>query len=60
MVLRARKIAFVGSLALLASAVLLLGGPLSDAAGASPCVRYGKAMPGELNKRQARARCAAC
>ena len=54
MVLRARKIAFVGSLALLAAGVLLLGGPLSEAAGASPCVRYGKAMPGELNKRQAR------
>ena len=54
MALRARKIALVGSLALAAAALLLLAGPLSEAAGASACARYGKDMPRKLSKRQAR------
>lgn len=54
MALRARKIALVGSLALVAAALLLLAGPLSEAAGASACKRYGKDMPRELSKSQAR------
>jgi hypothetical protein len=54
MALRAGKIALVGSLALAAAALLLLAGPLSEAAGASACARYGKDMPRELSKRQAR------
>jgi uncharacterized protein YkwD len=54
MALRARKIALVGSLALVAAALLLLAGPLSEAAGASACARYGKDMPRELSKSQAR------
>ena len=36
MVLRIRKIVLVGSLALVLAAVLLLAGPLSGAANASP------------------------
>ena len=54
MALRARKIAFAGWLALVAAALLLLGGPLSESASASACARYGKEMPRELTKRQAR------
>ena len=54
MALRARKIALVGSLALVAAALLLLAGPLSEAEGASACKRYGKDMPRELSKSQAR------
>ena len=34
--------------------LLLLAGPLSEAASASACKRYGKDMPRELSKRQAR------
>ena len=54
MALLARKIALVGSLALVAAALLLLAGPLSQAAGASACARYGKDMPRQLSKSQAR------
>lgn len=55
--LRIRKIVFVGLLALVASAALLLAGPLSATASASssPCKRYGRDNPRELSKRQARA-----
>ena len=56
MVLRIRKIISLGSLALVASAVLLLAGPLSGTASASsPCKRYGNDNPRELSQRQARA-----
>ena len=54
MVLRIRKIVFVGSLALLLAAVLLLAGPLSGAASASPCKRWGSDLPGHLSHRHAR------
>lgn len=56
MVLRIRKIVSLGSLALVASAVLLLAGPLSGTASASPspCKRWGNDNPRELSKRQAR------
>jgi uncharacterized protein YkwD len=51
---RTRKIAFLASLALVAAAVLLLAGPLSAAANASPCKRFGKDMPRDLSHRHAR------
>ena len=54
MVLRLRKIVFVGSLALVLALVLLLAGPLSGAASASPCKRYGEDMPRHLSPRHAR------
>ena len=54
MVLRIRKIVFVGSLALVLAAVLLLAGPLSGAANASPCKRFGNDMPRHLSHRHAR------
>jgi uncharacterized protein YkwD len=54
MVLRARKLASLALAALLATAVLLLAGPLTEAASASPCSRYGKDSPRQLSKRQAR------
>lgn len=54
MVLRIRKIVFVGSLALVLAAVLLLAGPLSGAANASPCKRFGEDMPRHLSPRHAR------
>ena len=54
MVLRTRNLAFVASSALLATAALLLAGPLTGAAHASPCARYGKDSARELSKRQAR------
>ena len=55
MVLRTRKFAFVASAALLATALLLLlAGPLTEAASASACTRYGKDSPRQLSKRQAR------
>jgi uncharacterized protein YkwD len=54
MVLRIRKIVFVGTLALLLAAVLLLAGPLSGAANASPCKRFGNDMPRSLSHRHAR------
>jgi uncharacterized protein YkwD len=54
MVFRIRKIVFVGSLALLLAAVLLLAGPLSGAASASPCKRWGSDMPRNLSHRHAR------
>jgi uncharacterized protein YkwD len=53
-VLRLRKIVFVGSLALVASALLLLAGPLSETASASPCKRFGNDNPRHLSKRHAR------
>jgi uncharacterized protein YkwD len=51
------KVAFVAWLALAAAVVLLLAGPLSEAAnaGASPCTRYGRENPRQLSDRQARA-----
>ena len=55
MALRTGKIAFAASLAFVAAAVLLLAGPLSEAAEASACSRYGKDMPRQLSKREARA-----
>jgi uncharacterized protein YkwD len=57
MVLRIRRTVFVGTLALVASAALLLAGPLSGAASASPspCKRFGKDNPRHLSQRQARA-----
>ena len=54
MVLRVRKLVFVGSLALVAAAMLLLAGPLSGVASASPCKRFGKDNPRHLSQRQAR------
>jgi hypothetical protein len=54
MVLRVRKIVFVGSLALVLAVVLLLAGPLSGAANASPCKRFGEDMPRHLSPRHAR------
>ena len=54
MVFRIRKIVFVGWLALLLAAVLLLAGPLSGAASASPCKRWGSDLPGHLSHRHAR------
>jgi uncharacterized protein YkwD len=54
MLLRIRKIVFVGSLALVLAAVLLLAGPLSGAANASPCKRFGDDMPRDLSHRHAR------
>jgi uncharacterized protein YkwD len=54
MALRIRKIVFVGSLALVLAAVLLLAGPLSGAANASPCKRFGNDMPRSLSHRHAR------
>jgi uncharacterized protein YkwD len=54
MVLRIRNIVFVGSLALVLAAVLLLAGPLSGAANASPCKRFGNDMPRSLSHRHAR------
>ena len=54
MVLRIRKIVFVGSLAFVLAAVLLLAGPLTGAASASACKRFGGDMPGELSHRHAR------
>jgi uncharacterized protein YkwD len=56
MVLRIRKLVSLGSLALVVSALLLLVGPLSGAASASPspCKRWGNDNPRELSKRQAR------
>jgi uncharacterized protein YkwD len=54
MVLRIRKIVFVGTLALVAAAVLLLTGPLTDSASASACSRFGKDSPRQLSPRQAR------
>jgi uncharacterized protein YkwD len=53
-VLRVRKIVFVGSLALVLAAVLLLAGPLTGAASASACKRFGGDMPGQLSHRHAR------
>jgi uncharacterized protein YkwD len=53
MVLRIRRIVFVGSLALVAACALLLAGPLSGAAGASPCNRFGSENPRHLTTRQA-------
>jgi uncharacterized protein YkwD len=53
MALRTGQIASAVSLAL-AAAVLLLAGPLSEAAEASACSRYGKDMPRQLSKREAR------
>jgi uncharacterized protein YkwD len=53
MALRTGQIASAVSLAL-AAAVLLLAGPLSEAAEASACSRYGKDMPRHLSKREAR------
>jgi uncharacterized protein YkwD len=57
MVLRIRKIVSLGSVALLASTVLLMAGPLSGtaSASASPCKRWGSDNPRHLSKRQARA-----
>jgi uncharacterized protein YkwD len=54
MVLRIRRIVFVGSLSLVAAGMLLLAGPLSGTASASPCQRFGKDMPRHLSPRQAR------
>src|SRR5688572_5649743 len=54
MALRTPKIALAGSLALVVAAVLLLAGPLSEAAEASACSRYGKDMPRQLSKREGR------
>jgi uncharacterized protein YkwD len=54
MALRIRKIVFVGSLALVLAAVLLLAGPLSAPANASPCKRFGTDMPRNLSHRHAR------
>jgi uncharacterized protein YkwD len=54
MALRTGKIVLAGSLALVVAAVLLLAGPLSEAAQASACSRYGKDMPRHLSKREAR------
>jgi uncharacterized protein YkwD len=54
MALRIRKAVFVGSLALASAVVLLLAGPLSGAASASPCKRFGRDMPGDLSHRHAR------
>ena len=47
MVLRIRKLVSLGSLALVVSALLLLAGPLSGAASASPspCKRWGNDRP---------------
>jgi uncharacterized protein YkwD len=53
-VTRIRKIAFLASLALVAAVVLLLAGPLSGAANASPCKRFGRDMPRHLSPRHAR------
>jgi uncharacterized protein YkwD len=54
MVLRIRNIVLVGLLALVATAMLLLAGPLTDTASASACSRWGKDMPGQLTKSQGR------
>jgi uncharacterized protein YkwD len=54
MALRVRKIALVGSLALVVAAVLVLAGPWSAAANASPCKRFGTDMPSHLSHRHAR------
>ena len=54
MALRTRRLAFAASSALLATVALLLAGPLSESASASPCGRYGKQEPRQLSKRQAR------
>jgi uncharacterized protein YkwD len=52
--LRMRKIAVVGSLALVGVAVFALAGPLAGAASASPCKRFGNDMPVQLSHRHAR------
>jgi len=54
MALRARKIVFVASLALLVAATLALAGPLTGTAGASACKRWGSDMPRHLSHRHAR------
>jgi uncharacterized protein YkwD len=54
MALRIRKIALVGSLALVVVAALALAGPLTSAASASPCKRFGNDMPNQLSHRHAR------
>src|SRR5438552_15131223 len=54
MVLRIRKMVFVGSLALVVAAVLALAGPLAGTASASPCKRFGNTMPNHLSHRHAR------
>ena len=54
MVFGIRKVVFVGSLALLLAAALLLAGPLSGAASASACKRFGSNNPRHLSQRHAR------
>ena len=54
MPLRIHKIVLVGSLALVATALLAFGGPLAGAASASPCSRFGNSDPSQLSHRQAR------
>ena len=54
MVLRIRKMVLLGSLALVAVAMLAFGGPLAGAASASPCGRFGNDMPSQLSHRHAR------
>lgn len=51
---RARKIALAGPLALAGAAMLALGGPLTSAASASPCARFGSDMPAKLSQKHAR------
>jgi uncharacterized protein YkwD len=48
------RIALVGSLALAVAGLLALGGPLTSAASASPCTRYGNDMPNQLSHKHAR------
>ena len=51
---RIRNVVFVGSLTLVSAVVLLLAGPLSGVASASPCKRFGRDMPRDLSHRHAR------
>ena len=52
--LRIRKLILVGSLALVAAAVLALAGPFAGAASASPCSRYGNDTANHLSHHHAR------
>jgi uncharacterized protein YkwD len=54
MALRLRKVALLGSLALLAAASLAMAGPLTETAGANACHRWGDDKPRTLNHRHAR------
>lgn len=52
--LRARKIALLGTLAFAVAGLLALGGPMTGAASASPCKRFGADMPSKLSQKHAR------